>query len=203
MGPQRILDPSSHEKLWTPMFEIGGRRLSKSIGLSWFIGDVRGERAIRHGGRDIGFNTALLLLPEKKIGVVVLCNFAPAPATDLAMTALDFVLGAKPDEPRPPASIPVLATLADQGVEAAVKKWHALRRDFPEEYDFREQLFLDPAGMAVNLDRVEDAKLLAELLRHLLSERALTFASGYIDRYLATHPGHEAASAVREILREK
>jgi CubicO group peptidase (beta-lactamase class C family) len=203
LGGRKILEPSSYEELWTPKVQTGAGGMSKSIGLSWFLGESKGEKTISHRGRDIGFNTSFVLMPEKEIAVVVLCNFAPAPASDLSSTALDIVLGLKPQVLKPPASVLVLRTLADQGVEAAVEKWKTLKRDFPKKYDFQEQHFINPAGMAIILDRVEDAKKLAKLCLALLSKPSLNFASRYINSYLITHPGNNAAAAMREIMEKK
>lgn len=203
LGKQKILDPSSYEELWAPKALTGARGMNKSVGLSWFIGERSGEKTISHGGGDIGFNTSFVMMPEKEIAVVVLCNFSPAPASELSSAALDIVLGLKPQELKPPASVPVLRTLADKGVEAAIEKWNILKRDFPEKYDFQEQHFINPAGMAITLDRVEDAENLAKLCLALLSEPSLNFSTRYIDSYLNTHPENKAAAAMREIMEKK
>lgn len=203
LGKHIILDPPSYDELWAPRVLTGARGMNKSVGLSWFIGERNGEKTVSHGGRDIGFNTSFVMMPEKEIAVVVLCNYSPAPVRELSSAALDIVLGFKPQEFKPPASIPVLRTLADKGLEAAMEKWNNLKRDFPEKYDFQERHFIDPAGMAIILDRVEDAENLAELCLGLLSEPSLNFATRYIDSYLNTHPENKAAAAMREIMRKK
>jgi hypothetical protein len=121
----------------------------------------------------------------------------------LASNALDIIFGSEPQKPKPPACISVLRTLADQGVEAAIKKWNTLKRDFPEKYHFQEQQFMSPAGMAIHLDRVEEGKLIAKLCLELLPEPGLNYATRYIDSYLKTHPGNKAAAAMREIIVKK
>ena len=88
-----ILDSISYEKLWKPWFEIGGQ---SSIGLSWFLGKYKGETTVRHGGGDTGFNTNLVLLPERSMAVIVLCNLSPAPVEMITNTALDILLENEP-----------------------------------------------------------------------------------------------------------
>jgi len=200
---QKILDSSSYEELWTQKAQIGSKGRSKSVGLSWFIGEYKGEKTVSHGGGDVGFNTTFIMLPEKNIAVVVLCNFIPAPVEKVSLAALDVVLGYEPQELDLPASVRVLKRLADEGVEAAVGEWNTLKQDFPEKYDFSEQQFFNPAGMAVELDRVEDAKNIMKLCLELLSETSLNYASDYVKRYLKTHPENKAAAAMLEIFNNR
>jgi CubicO group peptidase (beta-lactamase class C family) len=200
---EKILDPASYDKLWEPMVKTGGSGIRQSVGLSWFIGEYRGEKAIGHGGGDVGFNTMLIMLPEKTIAVVVLCNFIPAPVEEVSLAALDIVLGSEPRELKPPASVRVLRTLGERGVEAAVQEWNSLKQDYPEKYDFGEQQFLNPAGMAVELDSVEDAEDIMRLCLELLSETSLNFAAGYVKRYLKTHPENKAAAVILEMFENR
>lgn len=43
-------------------------------GLGWYVGDFRGHKMIFHGGDSRGFSNYIVLLPEKKIGIVILSN---------------------------------------------------------------------------------------------------------------------------------
>lgn len=45
-----------------------------SIGLSWFSYSYRGATNLEHGGGDLGYRTMLNLIPDKKLGIVILCN---------------------------------------------------------------------------------------------------------------------------------
>ena len=200
---KKILNPASYEKLWEPMVQTGASGIRQSVGLSWFIGEYKGEKAIGHGGGDVGFNTMFIMLPEKTIAVVVLCNFIPAPVEEVSLAALDIINGTEPRELKPPARIRVLKTLGDRGVEAAVQEWNSLKQDYPEKYDFGEQQFLNPAGMAVELDRVEDSKDIMKLCLELLSETSLNYAAAYIKHYLKTHPENKAAAVVLDMFENR
>ena len=89
----KILSPSSYELLWKPWAEISE---SEQVGLSWFLGEYRGERIIEHGGGDTGFRTHFVMLPDQRAAVVVLCNSIPAPVEEIAHSALDIILGYEP-----------------------------------------------------------------------------------------------------------
>lgn len=45
-----------------------------SYGLGWFLMDYDGELVVHHGGRVDGMTSALLLMPERDLGVVLLAN---------------------------------------------------------------------------------------------------------------------------------
>lgn len=45
-----------------------------TYGLGWFIQDFNGRKIIRHGGGTDGFVTQTVMMPEEKLGIVVLTN---------------------------------------------------------------------------------------------------------------------------------
>jgi CubicO group peptidase (beta-lactamase class C family) len=65
-----------------------------SYGLGWFVHDYRGETCVSHGGTLTGFRAQCMFVPEKKVGVCVLCNLRPSYVTEaVAKSALDALLG--------------------------------------------------------------------------------------------------------------
>ncbi len=54
----KILEAESYDVLWRPWFETGE---NSSVGLSWFLDEFRGEKAVSHGGGDTGFNTFFIM----------------------------------------------------------------------------------------------------------------------------------------------
>jgi CubicO group peptidase (beta-lactamase class C family) len=65
-----------------------------SYGLGWFVHDYRGFNCVSHGGTLTGFRAQCMLVPEKKVGVFVLCNLRPSFLCEtVAKTALDALLG--------------------------------------------------------------------------------------------------------------
>ncbi|HEY1190455.1 MAG TPA: serine hydrolase [Gemmata sp.] len=65
-----------------------------SYGLGWFVHDYRGATCVSHGGTLTGFRAQCMMVPEKKVGVVVLCNLRPSLVCEtVCKTALDALLG--------------------------------------------------------------------------------------------------------------
>jgi CubicO group peptidase (beta-lactamase class C family) len=200
---QKILEPASYDLLWKPWFKIGGADSNNAVGLSWFLGSRRGEKTISHGGGDTGFNSYLILLPERASAVVVMCNYIPAPVRYIGEAALDVLLGFEPEGFKPPASVPVLRTLSERGREEAVAVWNSLRQEHADEYDFGQQQFYNMAAASVMLDRIEDGEAVIRLLFDILPEKAINPARGIIKNYLKDNPDNHTAIRMLEILDEK
>ncbi|MGD9723455.1 MAG: serine hydrolase [Pirellulales bacterium] len=45
-----------------------------AYGLGWFLHDYRGRKVVEHGGAIDGMRAQVALVPEEKLGVVILCN---------------------------------------------------------------------------------------------------------------------------------
>jgi CubicO group peptidase (beta-lactamase class C family) len=64
-----------------------------SYGLGWFVHDYRGVTCVSHGGTLTGFRAQCMLVPEKKLGVFVMCNLRPSYVTEsVCKTAIDTLL---------------------------------------------------------------------------------------------------------------
>jgi CubicO group peptidase (beta-lactamase class C family) len=69
---KRILTPANHAMMMTPTFKSD--REGEEIGLSWFIRTIKGIKHVEHFGGDTGYGSVLTLLPEKKMGIIILFN---------------------------------------------------------------------------------------------------------------------------------
>jgi len=95
---RRILDTSSYELLWAPAVRVGVRDgRATDVGLSWFLSDYAGYQTVSHGGRDIGYQTNLVMVPDAGVAVIVLSNyFGMEPiVSDVTDLALQLALGSE------------------------------------------------------------------------------------------------------------
>lgn len=69
--------------------------LLRGAGLGWFLSDYRGELVVRHGGAYDGMFSQTVLVPRRKLGVVVLTNGMTGLPGTLASQVLDHLLGIK------------------------------------------------------------------------------------------------------------
>lgn len=65
----------------------------RSYGLGWALSDYQGLKVVGHGGGYDGMYSQVLMIPEKKIGVVVLTNSMTSISGLLAYRALDVLIG--------------------------------------------------------------------------------------------------------------
>ena len=94
----RILDASSYDLLWAPAVTVGARDNRRvQIGLSWFLSSHAGYQTVSHGGRDTGYQTNLVMVPDAGVAVVVLSNYSGPHTTvnDVTDLALELALDSK------------------------------------------------------------------------------------------------------------
>jgi len=69
----------------------------QAYGLGWFLQDYRGRLIVHHGGNVDGFTALVAMMPEEKIGIVVLTNMNGTPLpTALMQRIFDHQLGVRP-----------------------------------------------------------------------------------------------------------
>ena len=102
---QRVLSDESFDEMWKPRVVI---RSDRQMGLAWILGDRRGMPFYTHGGRDPGFAAGFILLPEPRIGVIVLSNCDATPVGPILKAVTDIALGHSPEIP----PVPLMARLA-------------------------------------------------------------------------------------------
>lgn len=96
-----ILSPTSRNILWTPANNFIINHVKKSetnqlfsgYALGWGIRDYRGHLRLSHTGGYDGMITAINLLPDQKLGVIVLTNGMKSPIGAVSLYAMDFMLG--------------------------------------------------------------------------------------------------------------
>jgi hypothetical protein len=94
-SPQTII-PSSTPVLPLPSFLRGH---FNAYGLGWSLGEYRGRYFVRHYGEDDGMSSVVGLLPEEKLGVVILTNLhVTSLHTALLYRIFDAFLKAKPED---------------------------------------------------------------------------------------------------------
>eukprot|EP00744_Colponema_vietnamica_P033562 GILI01055499.1.p1 GENE.GILI01055499.1~~GILI01055499.1.p1 ORF type:complete len:271 (+),score=-16.88 GILI01055499.1:47-814(+) len=71
-----LFSPAVHKELWTPQTIIAGGNPASfsSYGLGWFLSNVNGNFQATHTGGLSGIVTQVTILPEMKLGIIVLTN---------------------------------------------------------------------------------------------------------------------------------
>lgn len=75
-GGKRLVSEKGYEEWLKPQMKIGGK---SSYGLGWFLQEWNGMKVVQHGGNIDGFNALVAMIPEKKLGFVMLTNVSGSP----------------------------------------------------------------------------------------------------------------------------
>jgi CubicO group peptidase (beta-lactamase class C family) len=163
-----ILQPESHTRMREPQAAVlkagsPGTGIVQEIGLGWFLGEHRENKTLSHSGQDIGFTSQLVLIPEKGLGVIVLCNSAPAPVRAVVLGVLDILLGLDAQYILPSIMIPLGEAYAaasnpvESGLQAVRTRFIELQGSDPDGYDTSPERFLEVCGSLLDAGRNRDA----------------------------------------------
>jgi len=105
-GAQKMLYPEAH---------------FLSYGLGWFLSDYRGRKLVEHGGAIDGMRALVAMLPEEKLGIVILTNLHGSTLPQaLSFKIFDAYLGGQQRD-WSADMLKTIKTLQEQGKAAAVK----------------------------------------------------------------------------------
>lgn len=92
-----LLEPATREAMWTRQETTDGK--PTSYGLGWGVGTMAGVPEVDHSGGQQGTSTFIMIVPEKRAGVVVLANMEGVDAGALARQLMKIALEAPADDP--------------------------------------------------------------------------------------------------------
>ena len=89
-GTQQLMSTGNHGEMWLPntpirlegptaRFMAPGANLA-AYGMGWFLQDFNGHLAVHHGGNIDGMSAMVAMVPDQKLGVVILTNKDGTPA---------------------------------------------------------------------------------------------------------------------------
>lgn len=88
-----LISPAALSTIWTRQIPIGG---TAGYGMGWIVRDWQGQRLIAHDGAIGGFSAHVGLLPDSKIGFVVLTNTISGLPSIAAELVPQFLVGDLP-----------------------------------------------------------------------------------------------------------
>jgi CubicO group peptidase (beta-lactamase class C family) len=140
---RRLVSEKNFEELVKPQTKIQG---PVSYGLGWFLRDWKGHKVVEHGGNIDGFNAQVALMPDQRLGFVMLTNVSASPLPASAMNTVWTNLVGDPNAPAPQPATAAASSAAATDPAAKIENEVG-------EYNF------EAAGFNVSVS-VKDAKLL-------------------------------------------
>lgn len=169
---QAAVGADLRELMWSPVAAVGDPPWESEAALGWFVGSHGAQRAVSHSGADPGFGSRVVLLPDRRLGVVVLANSNTVPTSDIATAALDVALTradpatTAPGEAEPavegraalrsmlpPLVGPVADALVASGPDAAAATFRRLEAAEPVEHDLDDEELTKAVWGAIELHR--------------------------------------------------
>ncbi|WP_316805429.1 serine hydrolase domain-containing protein [Pedobacter nototheniae] len=91
---KQIISPATHATLFTPTFTIDAKQQT-AVGISWFMYPYKGLMNYTHDGGDLGYRSVITLIPEKKLGIIILSNSDEIQIQEVHDKVRDMLLSAK------------------------------------------------------------------------------------------------------------
>jgi CubicO group peptidase (beta-lactamase class C family) len=92
---RRLVSEKSFAELLKPQMKVVG---NVDYGLGWFLRDWHGHKVAEHGGNIDGFNAEVALMPDQRLGFVLLTNVTASVLPATAMEAVWSNLVGSPEE---------------------------------------------------------------------------------------------------------
>lgn len=104
---RRLVSEKNFDELVRKQMNVAG---AVDYGLGWFLRQWNGHKVVEHGGNIDGFNSQVALMPDQKLGFVLLTNVTASPLGGFAMNTIWKNLVGEPkavaDGPAAPAGDP-------------------------------------------------------------------------------------------------
>jgi CubicO group peptidase (beta-lactamase class C family) len=95
---KRLVSEANFAELIKPQMKVAG---NIHYGLGWMLREWRGHKVAEHGGNIDGFNAQVALMPDQRLGFVMLTNVSASTLPSAAMEAVWSNLVGGPDAPKP------------------------------------------------------------------------------------------------------
>jgi tetratricopeptide (TPR) repeat protein len=136
----------------------------KNAGYGWeHISQKFNRTIIGHAGSGNGFSTYFMRVPSERVTIIILSNSDETSANKVAYDLAAIVFGAEYKLPEAQPREIITDVLLQKGVEAAVQKYHELKRSQPltaspqSNNKFRERLLNSMGYDLIQNGRVKDA----------------------------------------------
>ncbi|HEX8147626.1 MAG TPA: serine hydrolase [Pyrinomonadaceae bacterium] len=106
---RRLVSEKSFAELFRPNINVNPSGTVK-YGLGWFLREWKGHKVAEHGGNIDGFNAQVALMPDQRLGFVMLTNVSASP---LPASAMGVVWSNLVGDPGAPAQAPAAVAAGD------------------------------------------------------------------------------------------
>jgi CubicO group peptidase (beta-lactamase class C family) len=109
---KRLVSEKNFNELVSKQINVAG---TIDYGLGWFLRQWNGHKVVEHGGNIDGFNSQVALMPDQKLGFVLLTNVTASPLGGIAMNTIWKNLVGEPKDAGDVAAAPASDPKAEVG----------------------------------------------------------------------------------------
>ncbi|MBU5590172.1 serine hydrolase [Clostridium sp. MSJ-4] len=173
----KILKNTSYSELWREYASTEWGGYTSKIGLSWFLGQYKGNKVMSHSGMDTGFRSNLIILPERGIAVVVMINAYYIGTKILCTSILDILLGEEVHYIKTSLAQHIIRTMFNNNSEIALKEYDKIKQNSIERYLVYEDEFNAIAYQLLERKRVKEAIDVLKISIEIFKESANLYDS--------------------------
>ncbi|MFE9278308.1 serine hydrolase [Paenibacillus glucanolyticus] len=129
-----LLEANSYSEMWRRAASTDYGDILEDMGLGWFMGLYRGRRVLSHMGRDTGFRSGFLLLPDEGMGVVFMMNADYVGGKILGSAILNVLLGEDVPYVQQSLAHHLSRLTITSGVDAAFREYEEIQQSCPERF---------------------------------------------------------------------
>ncbi|GDX40002.1 hypothetical protein LBMAG21_02940 [Armatimonadota bacterium] len=146
---KRLLSDASVAEMTKPQMKMSAKA---SYGFGWMLYDWNGHKIVEHGGNIDGFNAQVALMPDQKLGFVLLTNVSASPLGASMMESVweNLVGGAKKGEEVKPQ--PIQASTVKPEEEAGIYHLAEANVDFSITFESGKLVVKVPGQPAYTLE---------------------------------------------------
>ena len=165
-----ILSDRSYERMWGKHAVTDYGDWMNDMGLGWFMGDYAGYQIRSHMGRDTGFRSNMILLPEKGIGIAVMMNADYIGNKILCKAILNLLLGEEVPYVKRSLAHYLAQFTVNSGIEAAYREYVRITQQESARYLVLEDEFNAIAYTLMRSGNLQEGIRLLELSVRLFPE---------------------------------
>ena len=152
---QQILTPASYELMWTPAVKRSAVPLYENMGLGWILGHFEGLKTVSHGGGGFGWTCFLVLLPEREMAAIILCNEESSGHTAAVKAVMHTMFDREPEAGAVSWMVPITKALQAGGIQAAQICYDELKNNDRAEYYFDEDGLLVLVYQLIGVNKLD------------------------------------------------
>ncbi|WP_028595950.1 serine hydrolase [Paenibacillus assamensis] len=210
-----IVEAASYAAMWQSQVMTGMGGIFNEMCLGWYFGEYKGHRVFTHSGRDTGFRSNFILLPDLGAAVVLMINSDYIGTQIMCTSIMDVLMGEEVPYTKQSLARLMAKTIINDGIAKAWDRYHAIRLEGLEPYLLIEGEFnyvayeLMRAGrlneaidmLSISLAQYPDSSNLHDSMAELLLMRGdKQLALEHYKRSVELDPSHEEGVHIIEKL---